>query len=484
MFREVMDRKLKRKVIDLCSGESSESEWEESGSTTEEEMDDKPVAAPVALPKPVVKPKTIKRPRGKASNNAWKRFDPAAFDNNFNAQINKELTTGDPTKIQATLDTYGCCIFGPVLTPRQCEKTKAAIWGAMKTKSNPMQPFDIKQPKTWRNFWTKSSGHLHGFLANHQFASNPEAWEARKAMLWPLAHTRHLSLRQGDSPQFKSLMERFKDKKMPVYDLMRQLPSGYRIHSSRDKTGFMPPVAPKYMCNEMWPHFDKGWKSSCYEDYVQAWVTFSDVAAGDPTFACYLKSHKLHNAFGKRFGLHGQDKGDHYHPKEYELQWIKDRCKLVRLVVPTGYMVMWSSKLVHTGVGAMPTVPRGVKQHANQWRTVLYGTYSILREGRTFYPVKKDKVLLRKLRDWFLEQRPTRHNTFLCRQVPVRTLHLKDKIPLLIQKYPEYVDETVVRMSGFDSLEHYTQLLADFKAKHGPDGVIPRHFCIHKLVKE
>ena len=171
MFREVMDRKLKRKVIDLCSGESSESEWEESGSTTEEEMDDKPVAAPVALPEPVVKPKTIKRSRGKVRKDAWKRFDPAAFDNDFNAKLNNELTTSDPTKIQAMLDKYGCCIFGPVLSPRQCEDIKATIWGAMKAKSNPIQPFDIKQTKTWEQFWTKSSGALHSFLANHHFAS-------------------------------------------------------------------------------------------------------------------------------------------------------------------------------------------------------------------------------------------------------------------------------------------------------------------------
>ena len=107
----------------------------------EEEMDDKPVAAPVALPKPVVKPKTTKRSRGKASSNAWKRFDPAAFDNDFNAKLNNELTTSDPTKIQAMLDKYGCCIFGPVLSPRQCEDIKAAIWGAMKAKSNPMHAF-------------------------------------------------------------------------------------------------------------------------------------------------------------------------------------------------------------------------------------------------------------------------------------------------------------------------------------------------------
>lgn len=306
MFREVFDQELHRKVIVISDSDSSDTEWEDSGSATEEEVDY--VSAP-RLPKPVVKPKPIKRSRSKARKDAWKHFDPAAFDNNYNTKINEKLTTNDPTKIQATLDKYGCCVFGPVLSSRQCEDIKAAIWGAMKSKSNPAKPFDIKRRETWEQFWTKSSGALHSFLANHHFASNPEAWEARKAMLWPLAHTRHLSPVAKDSPQFKSLMERFKNKKITVDELMRQLPPGYRIHSSRDKTGFMPPVATKYTCDEMWPHFDKGWKRSCYEDYVQAWVTFSDVAAGDPTFACYLGSHLLHNEFGQLFKLQGQEKG-------------------------------------------------------------------------------------------------------------------------------------------------------------------------------
>lgn len=60
MFREVFDQELHRKVIVISDSDSSDTEWEDSGSATEEEVDY--VSAP-RLPKPVVKPKPIKRSR-------------------------------------------------------------------------------------------------------------------------------------------------------------------------------------------------------------------------------------------------------------------------------------------------------------------------------------------------------------------------------------------------------------------------------------
>lgn len=96
-----------------------------------------------------------------------------------------------------------------------------------------------------------------------------------------------------------------------------------------------------------WLHTDMRFQAE-QPPVIQSFVTLRDIRQDDATFLCYDGSHKLHEDFGKRFGLTGTS-DNWYRVETVEQKEFLSSCPLRRVEAPAGSMVVWDSRLFHCG---------------------------------------------------------------------------------------------------------------------------------------
>lgn len=116
---------------------------------------------------------------------------------------------------------------------------------------------------------------------------------------------------------------------------------------------FPPEITGRGWHRNDWYHCDQSYSRTNFE-CAQGWVTLYDVREMDATLSVLEGSHHYHDEFASNFGLPRVNKDWYQLPvgECEEMQFYRSRgCSPTRVVCPAGSLVVWDSRVVHTGKG-------------------------------------------------------------------------------------------------------------------------------------
>lgn len=223
---------------------------------------------------------------------------------------------------QADLDTKGYAVIESVLDDDQCDKLTSGFWNFWSRLTNGKIQKD--DPKTWKAIYDYFP--THGMLIQHfAIGHMQEIWDLR-------CH--------------KTVVEVF-EKIWKTSDLT--------VSFDGASTGFAPETTGRGWHKNDWLHLDQSPHRNEFE-CVQSWLCPHEVGSGDGTLMVLEGSHKQHAAFAKKFGLDKDPKckSDWFKLEDKHVDWyLEQGCKRVTIECPKGSMVLWESRTVHAGRGAV-----------------------------------------------------------------------------------------------------------------------------------
>jgi hypothetical protein len=225
-------------------------------------------------------------------------------------------------EMMAMMEEHGVCIWPSLLDKEEClsMQTGALRWLEFATARWEV-PFDRNDPETWKGFFKLLP--MHSMLLQHwgvghsswvwDVRSNPKVIEVF-ALLWQTADT----------------------------DLLTSF-DGASIHLPHETT------RRGYYRGNTWLHTDQSYERPAFE-CAQSWVTARTVRPGDATLAFIPGSHRRHKEFAAAFPKAVQ-KGDWYKLTGEQQAWYGNDVHFIEC--PAGSMVMWDSRLIHSGSEAV-----------------------------------------------------------------------------------------------------------------------------------
>jgi hypothetical protein len=234
-------------------------------------------------------------------------------------------------EVKSKLAQFGVCVIPRLLNKDECAAMERGAWTWLEDATQHL-PIPVKKdaPETWKSYFELLPS--HAMLLQH--------WGIGQARwLWEVRSNRKVM------QVFASLWNTSLDDLITSFD-------GAAIHLPHEVTrrGF-------YRGNT-WLHTDQSYGRPNME-CVQSWVTARKVRAGDATLAVIPGSHQLHGAFASRFGPAVVQSRDWFKLNEEQQRWYEDQTGAVRQFIkcPRGSMVLWDSRLIHSGSEAMRTRP-------------------------------------------------------------------------------------------------------------------------------
>ena len=285
------------------------------------------------------------------------------------------VTSVNSKDIRDMLDRYGVCIVPGVLTREDCATMEADAWSWLEHVTQDLEvPWRLNDSATWSSFFDLLP--LHSMLLQH----------------WGIGHSQwcwNVRMHRGVQKVFESIWN------TPVSEMLTSF-DGASLHLPHETTkrGFYRGAT--------WLHTDQSYTRPDHE-CIQSWVTARDVRVGDATLAFIPGSHLLHSRFAARFGV--TDKADWFKLDSDQQKWYLDEtgCGGVEFInCPRGSMVLWDSRLIHSGSEPLRTRPR---PNARVIAYVCFMPRSVLGRVKS----KRDKVLAKRIKA-FEELRMTTHN--------------------------------------------------------------------------
>lgn len=224
--------------------------------------------------------------------------------------------------LKATLQTHGIAVLPDVLTKDEQKAMNDGMWESIEHYTSTMnRPVVRDVPRTYTSFFELMPAH-GGLMQHFGWGHRQYVWDVRQnprvvepfAEIWGTDDLR--TSFDGVNCGIGALMSR---------------PRGVFA----DKT---------------WLHTDQRFTHLDFE-CVQAFVTANAIHPGDGTLRVLEGSHLLRPDFLHRFPdliCHDQD----WYPFDSEeLQWFRARgCADICVTCPAGSMVLWDSRLVHSGI--------------------------------------------------------------------------------------------------------------------------------------
>lgn len=234
-------------------------------------------------------------------------------------------------EVKSKLAEFGVCVIPRLLDKEECALMERGAWQWLEEATQLLPiPVEKEAPDTWKSFFELVPS--HAMLLQH----------------WGIGHARWLwEVRSNRKVMevFASLWNTSLDELITSFD-------GAAIHLPHEVTrrGF-------YRGNT-WLHTDQSYAREGME-CVQSWVTARKVRAGDATLAFIPGSHQLHGAFASRFGPLVVQSRDWFKLNEVQQRWYEDQTGSLPHFIkcPRGSMVLWDSRLIHSGSEAMRTRP-------------------------------------------------------------------------------------------------------------------------------
>lgn len=127
--------------------------------------------------------------------------------------------------------------------------------------------------------------------------------------------------------------------------------------------GFKPEETNRGWHIKDWYHLDQSPNDSTFK-CVQGWVSPLKVEEGDATLTVLKDSHLKHSDFCNHYDLKikpedstkvkASKRANWYKLTQDQVEWYRDNgCETVNIVCPAGSMVVWDSRTVHAGRGAL-----------------------------------------------------------------------------------------------------------------------------------
>ena len=321
----------------------------------------------------------------------------------------------------ADLLDKGYAIIPGVLTENECQTLETGFWDYWEHLTGGR--LHRERPDTWKTVYDYYPN--HGMLCQHfSIGHMPEIWNVR-------SHER---------------VKRVYETIWGTKDLT--------VSFDGASSGFAPEITGRGWHRNHWLHLDQSPHRNGFE-CVQGWVTACDTGPGDGTLTLLEGSHKLHGAFAKRFGLHGDKKyrSDWLKLESEHLDWYKAQgCQQINVECPKGSMVLWESRTVHAGRSA-------VKGRAN--RRNRFVAYISMMPANLLTPRER----LKKQRAC-LEGRMTSH--WAASRVKLFAKHPRTygkPLPEVPAFEPPLFTEEQARLAGWDNPSECPLLIKDSESR-------------------
>mmetsp|Transcript_27265 Transcript_27265/g.55687 ORF Transcript_27265/g.55687 Transcript_27265/m.55687 type:complete len:375 (+) Transcript_27265:70-1194(+) len=361
-------------------------------------------------------------PSSTSAANETKKLHVEAAEATY--ETDRYLATQD--NLRETLDKYGVAILPGVLNEGEIQAMNDGMWDTLEQMtsgfSGGAKPIDRKKKNTWANI--EELKPMHGFLIQH----------------WGIGHAKYVwevRANQKVCAAFSTVHDTPPENLVTSFDAVSILLPDGRFGKTR--------TDPK-----LWLHTDQrfNYEMDPYRYSVQAWVTGFDVAEGSATLAFLEGSHKHHAAFAEKFGYsrHGFDWWELGTEDEFKYLTEECGCVLRAIKCPAGSMVMFDSRLFHSGM-APPSGAQPVPRH------VVYVCMSPKNWCKEHHLYRRKEI--------FLDSRMTAHTPHVPRlfsQFP-RGYH-KDSLP--VKAPPMFsMDEMTERMKTLVPLDPQDRLHDD-----------------------
>ena len=272
---------------------------------------------------------------------------------------NINVTASSPLWIHH-LDNEGYAVVPNVLSPQQCDHVIDKAWEWMEALGTGIERGD---PSTWTDDrWPQN---FNGIIQRYRIGHAPFVWQARS--------------NENVTRVFEEIWGT--GELLTSFDAMCMLRPAELVEGIQKDYSY-------------WFHTDQSPKKKGFH-CVQGVLNLEEVSIDDATFACYPKSHKLHEELFER---NKEDPGmDYYVLSEDDVAWAEGEKSLshLRVVPQKGSFIAFDSRLLHCNL------PAKFPRENPRWRHALY----VCMTPRAW----ADRNTLRARVDAFKKQRMTTH---------------------------------------------------------------------------
>ncbi len=230
---------------------------------------------------------------------------------------------------KSKLREYGVAVLLNVLDKDGVKRMQDGMWDSLAWLSANMEtPIVRGKPETYGTAREFAPNHGALFQGWRGLAHRQYMWDAREAAAPVFAEI------WGCGPE--DLLCSFDSTSMGI------------VHLAEPKqTGFE--------CGNVWLHVDQSPTRPDFE-CVQSWITGENVEAGDATLRVMPGTHLKMREFAEQFGI--TERADWYKLSPEERAWFAEQGhEDVRIMAPAGSLVLWDSRLVHSGAAPLREAP-------------------------------------------------------------------------------------------------------------------------------
>jgi hypothetical protein len=254
-------------------------------------------------------------------------FDLHAFDS---YEFNRYATTRE--NVLETLDQYGVAIIPNVLSEIECQQMRNGAWEYLEhITQNIDVPIKQNNPTSWKSY--KKLFPKNGMLLQQ----------------WGIGHAQfNWNLRQNPK----------------IVDIFAHIwnVDPDQLFVSFDGSSFsFPPETTNF-------GWKRGIKLHCDQSFmqndfkcIQSWIGANDTEEGDATLCVLEGSHKYHAEFKQQFNhlTENELKNNWFILSEAHINWFiqEKNCELKYIKCPKGSLVLWDSRLIHSGSEPMKNRP-------------------------------------------------------------------------------------------------------------------------------
>ena len=233
-------------------------------------------------------------------------------------------TVANSEEIRKLIRRNGFVIVKDVLNSDECKEIIDGVWDSMEKITAKLDiPFDRKNPSTWKSI--KKQRNTRDIYCDHGIVHSDVLWKIRQNPNILRVYSKLLRCRP-------------KDLLVSFDGVSVHTPPEYG-HNKR-----------AWYNNDSWYHVDSGTDRKCF----QSWVTALDVNPGDYTTGFFVESHKSFNKFRRKFNITSKKNFYKLRTKR-EMEYYEKRHRQIRISCPAGSLVVWDSRLMHSGLKPLKT---------------------------------------------------------------------------------------------------------------------------------
>jgi hypothetical protein len=236
----------------------------------------------------------------------------------------KYFTTKE--NVLKTLNKYGVAVIPEILNEIECDNAKNGMWDTLEHMTCDWDiPILRDDPETWKEI-RKLSPYHDMLLHNYEIGHAQFIWDIRQ--------------NEKIVDVFSRIWRTHKEDLLVSFDgLSISLPPEFTLFGWQEDQD-----------DPMWLHTDQSFTRNEFE-CVQSFFTPYEVREKDATFVFLEKSHLYHSRFRETFNI--TSKRNYCRLNDDDVRFYKQLgCEEKRISCPAGSLILWDSRLIHSGGNA------------------------------------------------------------------------------------------------------------------------------------